>query len=305
MIPTSAPVGPKLLDLGPLAAEGFRQIIPMRRFSASATGKWRRSVSAGYAGPARILTVERTHCAYRIPKPPAAGVAAQLQRNPIMPDTERLMTLFEAIAMRRAVRAYRPDPIGEATVRELLKEAVRAPTAMHAEPWAFAIVQDRALLNKYSELAKTTWSVERDGARAVGHPPAAVEERAVSILLRPDFNVFYDAGTLIAICARPLGSFVAADCWLAAENLMLAACAMGLGSCCIGFAIPVLNRADVKAELGIPPEVVVVAPIIVGVPSEQPPATTRKPPEIVCWRKEGGGSAGISAGYQGRSKDVP
>lgn len=87
-----------------------------------------------------------------------------------MPDVDRLMTLFEAIAKRRAVRAYRPDRIDESTVRELLKEAVKAPTAMHAEPCAFAVIQDRALLKRYSELAKATWSPERDGSRVVAHP---------------------------------------------------------------------------------------------------------------------------------------
>ena len=199
--------------------------------------------------------------------------------------------MFEAMAKRRAVRAYRPDVIDEGTVRELLREAVRAPTAMHAEPWLFAIIQERALLKKYSDLAKATWSPERDGARAVAHPPAAMESRAKSILSQPDFNIFYDAGTLILICARPLGSFVNADCWLAAENLMLAATAMGLGTCCIGFAVPVFNRSEVKAELGIPADALAVAPIIVGVPREEAPQTARKPPEIVCWRAEGDGRA--------------
>ena len=202
-----------------------------------------------------------------------------------MPDNARLMTVFEAIAKRRAVRAYRPEMIDEQTVRELLKEAVRAPTAMHAEPWAFAVVQDRAFLRRVSDLAKATWSPERDGARSVAHPPATMESRANAILGQPDFNVFYDAGTLILICARPLGSFVVADCWLAAENMMLAATAMGLGTCCIGFAVPVFNRAEVKAELGIPSEVVAVAPIIVGWPREEAPQTPRKPPQLVCWRK--------------------
>lgn len=194
------------------------------------------------------------------------------------------MTVFEAIAKRHAVRAFRPNVLDEGTVRELLKEAVRAPTAMHAEPWAFAVVQDRALLKKYSDLAKATWSPDRDIARAVAHPRAS-DARANSILAQPDFNIFYDASTLVVICARPLGSFVTADCWLAAENLMLAACAMGLGTCCIGFAVPVLNRAEVKAELGIPEEFAVVAPIIVGVPREDAPQTPRKAPEIICWRR--------------------
>lgn len=102
-------------------------------------------------------------------------------------------------------------------------------------------------------------------------------------LSNPDYNIFYDASTLIVICGKPLGSFVAADCWLAAENLMLAACAMGLGSCCIGFAVPVLNDLDVKRELGIPPAVTAVAPLLVGVPSGATPPVSRKPPEILRW----------------------
>lgn len=52
----------------------------------------------------------------------------------------------------------------------------------------------------------------------------------------PKFKIFYDAGTLILICVARSNDFVAADCWLAAEHLMLAAGAEGLGPCCIGFA---------------------------------------------------------------------
>jgi nitroreductase len=53
------------------------------------------------------------------------------------------MTAFEAISKRSAVRSYRAEPVDEATVRELLDAAVRAPTAMHAEPWAFAVIHSR------------------------------------------------------------------------------------------------------------------------------------------------------------------
>ena len=204
-----------------------------------------------------------------------------------MPNAARLMTVFEAIGKRRAVRAYRPDVVDEETVRELLKAAVHAPTAMHAEPWAFAVVQDRALLRKYSDLAKVGSTAERDQPHALAHPAAGSTARAAALFSLPDFNIFYDAGTLIAICAPP-AAFSAADCWLAAENLMLAACGMGLGTCCIGFAVPVLNRPDVKAELGIPPELQVVAPIVVGLPAGETPATSRKEPKVVCWRTDAG-----------------
>jgi hypothetical protein len=64
---------------------------------------------------------------------------------------------------------------------------------------------------------------------------------------------------------------------------MLAACSMGLGTCCIGLAVPVLNTAEVKRELSIPAGVTAVAPIIVGVPRSAVPAVARKPPEVLSW----------------------
>jgi nitroreductase len=100
----------------------------------------------------------------------------------------------------------------------------------------------------------------------------------------PDFCVFYDAPVLVAICAKHSGPFAAADCWMAAENLMLAACAIGLGSCCIGSAIPALNGPAIKEELGIPSDVEVVAPIIVGVPSSPSIDSPRQPPDILGWK---------------------
>lgn len=123
-----------------------------------------------------------------------------------------------------------------------------------------------------------------DSATSAMLRKASPRSRRCPVLPRlPDhFRCFVE----IMIGARPLGTFVVADCWLAAENLMLAACVMGLGTYCIGFAVPVLNRAEVKAELGIPPDVVAVASIIVGVPREQGRQTPRKAPEIICWRKE-------------------
>jgi nitroreductase len=99
----------------------------------------------------------------------------------------------------------------------------------------------------------------------------------------PSFNIFYDAGTLIVVCRRFGGPFTDADCWLAAENLMLEAHARGFGTCCIGFAVGVLNQPDVKAELAIPKEGAAVAPIIVGWPRGAAARGQRKPPEILRW----------------------
>ena len=53
-------------------------------------------------------------------------------------------------------------------------------------------------------------------------------KHSLDLVNKPDFHVFYNAGTLIVIYGKFQGPFVVADCWLAAENLMLAACHRGL-----------------------------------------------------------------------------
>jgi hypothetical protein len=45
------------------------------------------------------------------------------------------------------------------------------------------------------------------------------------------------------------GPFVVADCWLAAENLLLTVCAQNSSTCIISFAVSALNTREWKAEL--------------------------------------------------------
>jgi nitroreductase len=190
---------------------------------------------------------------------------------------------IDVIYRRRAVRAYKPDAIDERRLRALLDAAVHAPTAMHQETWQFIVVQDRALLKRLSDRAKEMARAQAAHHGTLLRPHVAASERIFAPLADPDFNIFYDAGTLVVICARPANDFVTADCWLAAENFMLSACADGLGTCCIGFAVPVLNAPEAKAELGIPADVHAFAPIIVGVPRGDAPPVPRKPPVVLNW----------------------
>ena len=187
--------------------------------------------------------------------------------------------VFESILARRSVRSYRPDRLDRNTVQTLLEAAIRAPTAMHEEPWAFVVVQNHALLRRLSDLAKPIYIEE------VRHRNLQGTRHSFDHFTRPNFNIFHGADTLIVICAKPSSQFVTADCWLAAENLMLAATAIGLGSCVIGSAVSALNIHKVKAELGIPDEYAAIAPIIVGVPGGDTPATARKEPMILSWKQ--------------------
>lgn len=188
-------------------------------------------------------------------------------------------SILKTIYARHSVRVYAPTPVDSATVQTLLDAAVHAPTAMHEEPWAFVVVQDHALLQRLSDLAKPLFVEE------VRHRNAHGASHSLDHFTQPDFNIFHGADTLIIICAKPLGSFVVADCWLAAENLMLAACDMGLGSCVIGSAVAAMNIHKVKTELGIPDEYSAIAPIVVGVPGGETEATSRKEPTILSWKK--------------------
>ena len=89
-----------------------------------------------------------------------------------------------------------------------------------------------------------------------------------------------DSQALVVISAKAEGPWIVEDCALAAENLMLAAYAAGLGTCWIGFEQSYLNTAAGKTALGAPATWARVAPITVGHPAEAPAPVLRKPPEI-------------------------
>lgn len=192
-----------------------------------------------------------------------------------IPVIDSGMGVLDAIYSRRAIRDYTPQAPDEKTILTLLYAAIQAPTAMYSEPCSFVVIQDVAVLRSYSDRAKALLleTAAKD----------AKSSRYSTLLASPQFNIFYDANTLVVICAKSQGLHVTADCWLAAENFMLAACAMGLGTCCIEFAIPLLNTPEVKAQLSIPEEGVAVAALIVGYASEIPPSPARKEPEILRW----------------------
>jgi nitroreductase len=187
------------------------------------------------------------------------------------------MNVTEAIFARRSVRAFAPRKVEEPTLRTLLHAAVQAPSAMNRQPWLFSIVQDVAQLKRYSDRAKAMLLAQMSGDGKAKH---------YEDLLRSDsFNIFYDASTLVVIGTPERGPYTDADCWLAAQNLLLAAWDAGLGSCCIGFSIPVLNTPDVKAELGLPAGGAAVAAVILGYPSATPSPVSRAEPKIASWSR--------------------
>jgi len=187
------------------------------------------------------------------------------------------MSAIDAIYSRHAIRHYKDEIVDSELIDSLLDAAVQAPSAMHESPWAFVVIQDKSLLHAISE------DVKRAILNKENHH-SHTTQHGINLVSQKNYEIFYNANTLIVICSRFQGPFVQADCWLAAENLMIAACAKGLGTCVIGFAIEALNTNPWKERLGIPPEMTVVAPIIMGIPSGEPTPIYRKPPKVLAWR---------------------
>lgn len=182
------------------------------------------------------------------------------------------MDLAEAISGRRSVREYTPDMVDELTLYRLVDAAVHAPNAVNQQRWAFTVIRGQALLDRISDGAKEHMLQNL--------PHTAFEVSMRNLLSDPKFQIFYHAPVLVLIAAASPGAWIVEDCALAAENLMLAAYAAGLGTCWIGFAQGYLNTPAGKALLDLPQACVPVAPIIVGHPKAPPPPVTRNAPQI-------------------------
>ncbi|MHB1000219.1 MAG: nitroreductase family protein [Armatimonadota bacterium] len=186
------------------------------------------------------------------------------------------MELIDVINARRSVRNYKPDNIDRDIIMQLINAAIQAPTGMNTQPWAFGVIQEADKLNDYSDCIKKFLLDSLDKLPWL----AAYQE----IFADPEYNVFYNAPCLIIIYAKSISPIAQIDCTLAAENLMLAACDKGLGSCWIEFANDFLNLPEIKDELGVPEDIKVIAPIIVGYPSGPVSAPEKNPADLLFWK---------------------
>ena len=185
------------------------------------------------------------------------------------------MELLAVIHERRAARDFETSEVSRSDLTRLIDAALWAPSAMNSQAWHFTVVTDKNLLQKISTEAKA-WLLKNAAAR--------VGNEGLSAMLRdPTAHIFHHAPTLIVISGPDDDKWTTENCALAAENLMLVATELDLGTCWIGLAQEWLNTAEGHRALKLSSWLRVVAPIIVGYPRRLSAAckSPRKTPDIV------------------------
>lgn len=161
---------------------------------------------------------------------------------------------FDVIAARRSVRSYKDDPVPDELIRKLIDAACWAPSGGNLQPWTFYVIKDQQ--TKESIVQATYIGFDKE----TGRPQQWINTAPVLILIGADMK-------------RPrarYGSFgtklVVLDVAAAIENLLLAATALGLGSCWIaGF-----DTAQITQILRLPKEISPISLVTIGYPKKMP-----------------------------------
>ncbi|MEO1783497.1 nitroreductase [Thermodesulfobium sp. 4217-1] len=186
------------------------------------------------------------------------------------------MSILEIIKSRRSVRKFKDITVESEKIDRLIEAAMWAPSAMNSQPWAFVVIQDKAVLQTISDNSKKLLLENMTNFPAL--------EKYRGVLEKDDFNIFYNAPVLITIYAKDNGLYSKEDTALAAQNLMLEAHSIDLGTCWIGFAREYMDLEETKNKFKVSTEYSAVAPIIVGYPEIVPSQSIRNKP-IIFYRR--------------------
>lgn len=132
---------------------------------------------------------------------------------------------------RRTIRKYRPEQIKEKELSQILQAGLYAPNAGGRQSALFVVCQNH-------EVNQTLGRLNRDAFKGrTSTENAYVSKDQPSIADAPSLiNGFYDAPTVITLFAPQNSLYAVHDCCVAAENMMLAAHSLGIGSCMVARA---------------------------------------------------------------------
>lgn len=165
------------------------------------------------------------------------------------------MEIIEVIKIRRSIREYKDKPIPKDTLEKLVEAARFAPTARNVQPWEFIVITQPQTLKKIADLA--------ENGRFVASAKACIA------VFCSDTKYYLEDG-----CA-------------ATENILLAATALGLGSCWVaGDKKPYCSQ--INTLLNVPQTFKLVSLIALGYPELEGSfkvVNKRKLTELIHWDK--------------------
>ena len=157
---------------------------------------------------------------------------------------------LDFIFSRRSVRKFIDRQVPAAMLQDLLEAAMAAPSARATDPWHFVVITERETLNRMTTAL-------------------------------PNGKMLLTATAAILVCGdmtralEGFESYMLQDVSAAVENILLAANALGLGSCWLGIH-PRRNRMDgIRSQFSLPDHIIPAAGIALGWPDGTPEARTR------------------------------
>lgn len=167
--------------------------------------------------------------------------------------------VMEVIMSRRSIRDYKTEAVDREAMAKVIECGIYAPSAMNQQPWAVRVVDDAEFL---------------DGVTAIA------VEKMPQLKEQEGFRNFFRNAPTVAFIACPEESYSGEyDCGLLSENMMLAAWSMGIGSCCLGSVVPVMNSEEAKPymeRLNLPEGYKLLVAIAFGYPEGEHPAAPER-----------------------------
>ncbi|MFX0097496.1 MAG: nitroreductase family protein, partial [Candidatus Hodarchaeota archaeon] len=153
---------------------------------------------------------------------------------------------FQVVEKRRSIRKYKEYDIPNNDLKRILEAAQLAPSANNSQPWRFIVVKDK----KTKELL------------AKPSPQTFIADANAIIVVLGD--------TSVSCC--PSATWTTRDPMIAAEHIVLAATALGYGTCWIANyeSRPGEWVDEVKRTLKIPEHMHIIVLVAIGVPDETP-----------------------------------
>lgn len=194
----------------------------------------------------------------------ACGGGAQQQAPAETPVQDSLKNqVVETIMTRRSVRQYKPQAVEREKMQTIVECGINAPNAMNKQPWEVRVVDNADYIDGVTELYKKA-------------NPKAAEDPAFK-------NMFRNAPTVVFIGHDTKSESSPFDCGLLAENMMISAWSMGIGSCCLGSPARFMKTpeaAEYLQKLGFSEGYELLYCIGFGYPDEAPAAKPREAAKV-------------------------